>query len=65
MVSHPETEDHQMNATRVPCQVRQRNDGIPEGACTTSVCGVRFLGGRMEPKSLNVIPPRSGDQPRR
>ena len=42
-----------MNATRVPCQVPARNDDIPQRACSLWVVA---SGGRMQPKSLNVIP---------
>jgi hypothetical protein len=64
VVSHPETEDHQMNATRVPYQVRQEMmTFLSELARLRSVVSLsRGADGAEEPK---CHPPRSGDQPRR
>jgi hypothetical protein len=52
VVSHPETEDRQMNATRVPCQVRQEMMAFLSKLATTPVCDVTFPGadGAEEPK---------------
>jgi hypothetical protein len=44
VVSHPKAEDHQMNATRVPCQVQQEMMAFLNELARTPVCGVAFPG---------------------